>query len=351
MVNQNVFFAVPCLRRFDATGDYLLAQASLFREKGFTVHLCAKDIHPTVTEEAHDYSFLGNHAKADDIVIYHYGIYDEGYDLICHSASRKKTLYYHNQTPPGYFDSHDQGTADALRRGLQQITSAERYFGKLIANSPYTIAQQKSRRALDAVEWTWLPPMISDQIRFQTPEMTGRKYTFCVLGRVVPHKMVHKAVQLFRAYQKFDPTAKMAIIGSGQGIYFDECKALMDNTSGVDHFSDISDDQRQKVLASSKALLNLSAHEGFALPVIEAMSAGCIPFYGTSIWLHTMLHVDDLRLAVDDDLELGAYMAHEVLTERVIPSFEAAARNVERYLPLFKKQHQFSVLSQTAKPR
>lgn len=348
MINE-VFFAVPCLRRFDATGDYLLAQADLFRSKGFTVHLCAKEIHPTVNDEAHDYEYLRDRASEDDLVIYHYGIYDEGYELICSSRAKRKLLYYHNQTPPEYFESHDQGTADALRRGLRQIAHADKNFSKLVANSPYTIAQQKSRRVLADAAWFWLPPLISDHVQFETFELGAREYTFCVLSRMVPHKMTHKAIKLFRAYKMFDPSARMAVIGSGQGAYYDECKSMIDNTPGIDHFSEISDSQRQKVLTSSKALLNLSAHEGFALPVIEAMSVGCIPFYGASIWLHSMINCDDLRLAVDDDVEFAAYLVHEVLAHRAVEVFQMAAKNVGRFSPQFKKDYQFSVLSQLGK--
>jgi len=349
ILSHNIFFAVLCLRKFDATCDYLLAQADLFRSKGFTVHLCAREVHSTVDEEAHDYDYLRARVSRDDLVIYHYGIYDDGYELVSRSCAERKILYYHNQTPPEYFDLHDQGTADELRRGLLQIGAADKYFSKLVANSPYTVEQQKSRGVLADADWTWLPPIISDDIRFQVSKLGGRKYTFCILGRIVPHKMVDKAIRLFRAYKKFDSSAKMAIIGSGQGAYYEECKALIDNTPGIDYFSKITDEQRHEVLLSSKALLNLSAHEGFSLPAIEALSAGCIPFYGASIWLHTMINCEGLRLAIDDDVELGAYMAHEVLTEHATSAFEVAAKNVGRYLPLFRKDYQYSVLSQLGK--
>jgi L-malate glycosyltransferase len=344
-MKKKIFFAVPWLSRHDATGDYLLAQSKLFLDKGYAVYLCAEDVHPTVGVSCHDYAFLRDNASENDLLIYHYGIYDRGYDLITQSKPVRKILYYHNQTPPEYFDVYDGNTANALRLGLKQISTADRYFSKIIANSPYTISQQKSRHSLLNANWSWLPPVINDEIEFCRIWDQDRKYDFCVLGRIVPHKMVHKAIKLFGAYQKINPKAKMVIVGSGQGEYFDYCKSMIAESMNIDHFMNISDEARHKLLKSSKSLLNLSEHEGFSLPVIEALCAGCIPFHGSSVWLREMINVNDLSLAVDGDLQLGAFAANKILLDRGNECFKLAKENVQRYLPFFRSTYQYEMLA------
>ncbi len=247
---------------------------------------------------------------------------------------------------PFFFDDYDPGTAKALRKGLEQIKDAHNYFTKFIANSPYTIKQQISRRELDQVNWSWLPPLITDGIHFKVDVKSNKKYSLCAIGRIVPHKMLHQAIRLFECYKNFDPSASMAIIGSGSGDYYKYCKKLIDKNKGIDHYSEISEQDRQSILSDSKALINLSAHEGFSLPIVEAVSMGCIPFYGTSIWLDMMLGLDELQIGLDGDLEYASYCLYNILNNhsKLKSLYSKASKRIDKLTAFMTPQFQFQQL-------
>ncbi len=102
-MKKRAYFIVPFLKRYDATGDYLLAQANLFRRQGYDVYICALNTHPNVQESVLSYKQFNKACTPDDVVIYHYGIYDSGYNLVKNACAQHKVFYYHNQTPPVFF--------------------------------------------------------------------------------------------------------------------------------------------------------------------------------------------------------------------------------------------------------
>jgi glycosyltransferase involved in cell wall biosynthesis len=309
----NIYIVYGYIKRYDAIGEYLIAQSNIFQKKGFNVFVCSHSSHLNAEDIPKiSYEDLKATATPEDVIIYHYGTFDPGYELICSSKPIKKVLYYHNQTNPEYFDALYKEIAEILRSGLEQIKTAKHYFTRFIANSPYTIQQQKKRKILDDVEWIWLPPIIRNEV------ITNQKFnqcidSYCVLGRIVPHKMTHKSIEIFKSILKIKPDSRLVIIGSGEGKYYQDCLNSIESNRAITLYQEIPDDLRANLLLQSGALLNMSAHEGFCLPIIEGVLAGCIPFYGASDWLHDMIDEEMLRVNLNDDYELAAYQIINVM--------------------------------------
>ena len=348
MMKSKVFFVVPFLKRHDATGDYLLSQFELFKSKGHKVYVCANEFHENVGMDVYSYDFLFKESDNNSIIIYHYGIFDAGYETVCQTKAEFKIFYYHNQTPPIYFKKFDEGTAHALEKGLAQISNANVHFDKFIANSQYTIDQQSSRLVLDDVEWTWLPPMICSKDLYLGSRFTvlnNRKYTFCHLGRIVPHKNIEHALYVFKSFQRYHPSARMVVIGTGAGRYYDFIKNLVETTVGVELYEEVSDEERSLLLSNSKLLLNLSEHEGFSLPIFEAVSAGCLPIYGRSSWLHSMINVNSLRVCLDGDFDYAAFRCDQILKYNTESHFQETHENLSRFIPFMDENYQYRILS------
>jgi len=343
---RKVYLVVPLLKFRDATGEYLMSHARLFNEKGWDVAICAGLKHANVKVPVMRLEKLRKVCKEEDLVVYYYGIFDKGFPLVANLPARRKVFYYHNQTPPEFFDDHDPGTALALRKGLRQVGRADRYFSRFLANSPYTIEQQLSRKALHEVDWRWLPPWVSEAAQFKCGKPFGkRRYVSCFVGRIVPHKAVEKSIGVFRCYQKFDPDARMAIIGSGEGGYYKNILKLIRGTKNLDYFPDVTDAKRQKILGDSRCLFNFSLHEGFALPIIEALQAGCLPVYGQSVWLHMFLQSDALRLAIDGDADYAGYLLHKVLKGNPEQLFRHCVMRVRSIEAMFHPDYQYRAMT------
>ena len=309
----NIYIVYGYIKRHDAIGEYLIAQSNIFQKKGFNVFICSHSSHPNAEDILKlSYEDLKSAARPEDVIIYHYGTFDPGYELICSSKPIKKVFYYHNQTNPEYFDVLYKEIAEILRSGLEQIKTAKHYFTRFIANSPYTIEQQKKRKILDDVEWVWIPPIIKNEV-ITSQKFNQCKDTYCILGRIVPHKMTHKSIQIFKHILRKNPNSKLYIIGSGEGKFYEDCVDSIVGINAINLYQEITDNYRDNLLLNSGALLNMSAHEGFSLPIIEGVLAGSIPFYGDSDWLHMMIGEKLLKVDLNDDYELAAYQIIDVM--------------------------------------
>ena len=90
------------------------------------------------------------------------------------------------------------------------------------------------------------------------------------LGTLEPRK---NHARLIRAYARLATDVPLRIVGK-RGWNCDEVIELARATPGVTWTGHLPEEQMQRELAGATALLYPSLHEGFGLPVLEAMAAG-----------------------------------------------------------------------------
>jgi glycosyltransferase involved in cell wall biosynthesis len=101
------------------------------------------------------------------------------------------------------------------------------------------------------------------------------------VGRVVPSKGQHELVKALWAYRRlYDPLARLHLVGGSSSFAY--LKALRSFISdlglagAVRITGDVTDAALAAHFAAADVYLSLSAHEGFGVPLIEAMTA-CVP--------------------------------------------------------------------------
>lgn len=95
-----------------------------------------------------------------------------------------------------------------------------------------------------------------------------------VLGRLVKHKHVDKAIQVFREVSK-KIDVKLFIIGDGP-----EKESLLKLAAGEENIvftGFVSEDRKIDILKKSKILLSLSSFEGYNITILEALACGTYP--------------------------------------------------------------------------
>jgi glycosyltransferase involved in cell wall biosynthesis len=99
------------------------------------------------------------------------------------------------------------------------------------------------------------------------------------VGRIVPSKAQHELVKAIWAYRRlYAPEARLHLVGGTSS--FEYLKALRDFVhdlglgEGVRITGEVSDAALAAYFGGTDAYLSLSVHEGFGVPLVEAMAAG-----------------------------------------------------------------------------
>jgi phosphatidylinositol alpha-1,6-mannosyltransferase len=154
---------------------------------------------------------------------------------------------------------------DRVRKA--SLTSAS----AILAFSEYTV--KKAREAnpwLPDVHVVWL-----GAAERKTPERIGTTSTVLVLGRMASSERYKGHDSVIDAWPRIlaaVPTARLVIAGGGDDRERLEHKAA--GTPSIRFTGFLTDEERDRLLASSTVLVSISTGEGFGLAAVEAASSG-----------------------------------------------------------------------------
>lgn len=322
-LSRSLFISVPDLFKYDATADYVRAQAKLLESYGHCVTIIAQRTYACEIFRTCLPAEVEDDCEHSDLIV-HFGIYDECLETLLRMKFRQKILYFHNITPPSLTSC--LRTRELLQSSWTQMERVLELFDRAIANSPFTIDQVKSRGLLDAcnsdhkIPWAWLPPRIAglsdDAVRPQSNTVKD-DFGLCMVGRLAAFKNSDQSIALFKELHRRDNRYHLTVIGKNAGLDGSEFndslgRALYEHGS-INYLGQVDSFTKNTVVARSAASLNLSAHEGFCLPVYESIRHDTLTFYGGSEWLKGFLDCPELQLGIGDDLEYDAYRIHRIL--------------------------------------
>ncbi|MEZ6071968.1 MAG: glycosyltransferase [Pirellulales bacterium] len=290
----------------DAVGNFAIDLHRLFRANGIESQLYAAHFDPAVRGAIRHVSSLPETVRDHDLVVLNFSIYDPYVEMISQLRCRK-ILYFHNVTPPRFFQIYDAELAEFCSRAFAQLATLPRFDGylanslhsmRLLAqclNSPSSVGAAIAEANADGEadggsdespvrDVVVCPPLVSsdrwagiDAAPIKLPKQTNR---LLYVGRIAPHKRVEDLMALFSQYARWDNNSALIIVG-GCGLhgYANYLEYLLKNTYAdvadrihmLDH---ISDGQLKTVYESSSAFVTMTEHEGFCVPLIEAMHFG-----------------------------------------------------------------------------
>ena len=203
-------------------------------------------------------------------------------------------VYFHNITPPSFFERWEPGASENLRRALADMRRLAPRSRFAMANSAFS-----ERDLIDAgYAPTAVVPVLVDEadpavtasprvlarLERQRPDRrssanSGYGARWLFVGRLAPNKCQHDIIAAFAAYRElYDADARLSLVGGRTSNVYFRSLELLAGELGVDgavEFTDtIPDDEKLAHLQSADVYVSLSRHEGFNVPVIEAMRAG-----------------------------------------------------------------------------
>lgn len=274
---------MPSLRRRDAVGEHVLAVLWALRGAGLPSDVYVE--HPESPEgEVRSFRDFASRAVAGDVLLYHLPSPSGLSDFVL-SRSEPVVLYYHNVTPASFYLSWSEEIARAQLRGRREL---ERLADRVVlALSPSHFSDGElsdlgfERRAV--------VPILRHPSARAVPELrtrlalrrarAGGGADWLFVGRLAPNKAQHRLVAAFAAYREaYDPRARLHLVGRADppsyGTFVQSWVDELGLREAVSIVRGLSAGALAAYYASTDVLVSLSEHEGFCVPLVEAMEAG-----------------------------------------------------------------------------
>src|ERR1700751_199011 len=261
----------------DAITNCMLFVQSMIRSFGFASDIFVENVDQVLSGRIRPLQDL--RLGGSDILLIHHSM---GHDVLPRLTELRcrKVLVYHNITPPQFFEEDDPFHAYAIK-GYAQLSLFRDIVESAIAGSSFN-ARELSYRGFDKV--TVIPLLkdfaaIRDAPHSKTPYYDETAvFRLLFVGRLVPHKCPNELIDFVDQIRSFKRVPlELFLVG-----HFDAAtryKLQLDQLvrrSGLDRqvkfTGRVTDEELFGWYRASSAYVSLSEHEGFGVPLVEAMA-------------------------------------------------------------------------------
>lgn len=269
-----------------AVGGHMLELQRLARETlGVEAELFAEFVAPAFEGRARRHTDYGRRvpARPGDVLVYHMAIGSVVADFV-RGRTEPLVVDHHNVTPPEMLERWEPGAAYGCSWGRAQLPELASRSVLGVADSPFNEDElRQAGYAATATAPILLDPAFFDASRGEADEAalaelaetrTGAEWLF--VGRVSPNKCQHDVVKAFAAYRRlYDPGARLHLVGgSSSAAYWSAVEgyaAALGLAGAVRLTGPVSAGRLVAHYRAADVLVCLSEHEGFCIPLLEAM--------------------------------------------------------------------------------
>lgn len=305
----------------DAIGNEALAIQGHLRAQGFDSDIFAEHVHPRMAHLARPLHEYPSVSSARTVCLFHFSIGSAAERLIFQAPDRLVAIY-HNITPPEFFLGFHPHLAGLCYHGRRELRAFAARTELALGDSEY------NRRELEAAGFarTGVLPIVHDFAALARPAapVVQRLYrdgrtNIVFVGRVIPNKRIDDLVRVFAFYQRFsNPRSRLLLVGDTRGHerYFRRLRELIERARAdeVVFTGQVDDDDLLAYYAVADAFLCLSEHEGYGVPLVEAMALGVPVLAYDAAAVRETLRGGGLLLR-DKHPELVAELLHQVLSD------------------------------------
>jgi glycosyltransferase involved in cell wall biosynthesis len=292
------------------------------RERGFVSNIFARVIGTRVRCVVDDFGIAA--LSGADAAIYHYATASTLGHAVA-AMSIPSLMIYHNVTPPSFFAAYDREVAEVLARAQTELPQIANGFTHLVADSAFSARQLLACTGLPA----GVLPVAADYERFdaiakrRSTHVEMRAAHWLAVGRIAPNKGLHRLIAAFGSFLFWEPEAKLTICGAYRPtdpfhLALRAEIARLGLTDRVILTGSVSEAELLACFAEADIYVTLSEHEGFCVPLVEAMASDLPIVASVSSAIPETLGTAGLM--VEDDataLEIAA-LVHLILTDRAL---------------------------------
>jgi glycosyltransferase involved in cell wall biosynthesis len=271
----------------DAITQQMLSLQHHLRQLGYESEIFGEHIGAGLQDRIRPIS--GYQGSEKNLLFFHHSLGSDLFDDVV-GLPDEIVAVYHNLTPEEYFS--DEWFRRLIRLGHDQLALLARRARVGIAASNY------NRREMLGVGFRRvevLPPRVDySQFASTAAEDEFRSTDWLFVGRLVRNKCQHELVRAFAAYTKtFDDDARLLLIGH---TFQTDYLALIREEASRSGVGDriislgpVSEHRLKSAFAGAGVFVSMSEHEGFGVPILEAMAAGLpVVAYGAAAIPETM---------------------------------------------------------------
>ena len=325
---------VPSLQPGDATTAHTLEVQRLLRDLGFDSEVYAQAVHPALSPRARLVERWAGPGARDQFLLYQYAAVSGLADRVV--GGSPVALNYHNVTPPELFRPWDRDIALSMQAARLQLGQLAPHLSLGVCVSSFN-ADDLGRYG---VRPRVVAPVLVDVAAFDDePDVAvldrlarhrdAGALNWLFVGGIAPHKAQHRLVQALAVYRAtYDRRARLSLVGRVVAPgYAAALQALVDRLDlgdAVDLPGSVSHAELVAHYRGADVFVSLSAHEGFCVPVLEAMHHGVpVVALGAGAVPDT---VGDGALVLDESNPAGVAAAvHRVVHDRPLRDVLARA--------------------------
>ena len=266
-----------------APGDAVTTSALVYRELLRSVgpsEIFARYIDPRLAGDVIPLEVLrARRPGPGDELLLHASIGDPVVFPFVESRSEPLSMVFHNITPGAHFDAWDPPFAHELRSGRDQVAALKDRVRRTITPSRYN-AEELVGLGYERDRVRVVPLVVELVAGGAEEEATsdgGHDPTVVFVGQQYPHKRVELLIQAAHVLATYlVPRARLVVIGTSRlPAYRDSLVALIERLRApVEMAGAVSDAELARRLHDADVFATASDHEGFCVPVLEAMAAG-----------------------------------------------------------------------------
>ena len=273
---------VPAAHKGDAIGDSARKTRAILRALGHDSEIYALTIDDELQGDVRPFS--DSAAQRGDLTIFHYALpspMTEAFARLPHG----RVMLYHNVTPAHYFAPY----SPALFR-LASLARAE--LASLAGRVDLALGVSEFNRAeLESMGFapTGVLPLAVDLARITQPVRrpglekilaSDDMINFLFVGRIAPNKKIEDHLKLAEHYKRYvDAYYRFIFVGRYDAVprYYAMIRALISEFKMLEErfifTGPVSDQELAVYYRHAAVYMSMSEHEGFCVPLVEAMAA------------------------------------------------------------------------------
>jgi glycosyltransferase involved in cell wall biosynthesis len=273
---------VPAAHRGDAVGDSAREVRDLLRRMGHESDLFALSIDDDLREEVRP--FADPAAHGGDVTILHFAL-PSPMTAAFERLTGVKVLQYHNITPAAFFAPYDPALFRLAALGRRELGTLAGRVDLALGDSDF------NRQELEAIgfERTGVMPIAVNTSRLTSGPprpaldriLGDGLINILFVGRIAPNKKIEDHIRLAELYKRnVDSYYRFIFVGRYDGVprYYAQIRALIDQFEMLpERFwftGPVPDADLATFYRWADVYVSLSEHEGFCVPLVEAMATG-----------------------------------------------------------------------------
>jgi glycosyltransferase involved in cell wall biosynthesis len=278
---------VPAAHRGDAIGDSARRVREMLRRAGHQSDIYALTIDEVLRGDVLPFSDPGS--RAGDITIFHFALPSAMTEAV-RSLGGVRILQYHNITPAGFFAPYDPQLFRLAALGRQELASLAGQVDLALGDSEFNRLELEE---LGFVTTGVFPIAVDTERITRGPRLPALEnilsdglINILFVGRIVPNKRIEDHIRLAEQYKRYiDSYYRFIFVGRYDGLprYYNAIRAMILQYRMLpDRFlfpGAVTDGELAAYYRWADVYVSLSEHEGFCVPLVEAMAAD-VPVLG-----------------------------------------------------------------------